>query len=331
MAFCYVLMFLVVGLGLKSSTAVPSNDTEQLRIYTYSNSSAKSFSEHHCIVFNDNRPIYVVGTYGMFGYFEGAFKTNSSTALVAFYEISPYWSHGTPPSSPAFPSKDTPQPRSGFASLAYAENFTSVQGLFGGSSPSDLLGSFASWSATNGREGDPADRTLRRNCLLAKPANITYRALLAAPRPTPSPRSTTAPAAPAIAFRGASGEVRLCPDGPRGVTGNYTYVYQADMPARNATKRAREAGALTPGAIAFTGALPGAAGVAGAWRTHSGPRAGRASTGLFVARPGAGLLGYTCDYSAAAGWPEACLYDEYPTAAPPACGPNPPYPRCAGG
>ena len=29
--------------------------------------------EHHCILFNGALPVYVVGTYGSFGYFEGSF------------------------------------------------------------------------------------------------------------------------------------------------------------------------------------------------------------------------------------------------------------------
>ena len=39
--------------------------------------------EHHCILFNGSVPVYVVGTYGGFGYFEGSFIIQAAAAGTA--------------------------------------------------------------------------------------------------------------------------------------------------------------------------------------------------------------------------------------------------------
>jgi len=36
--------------------------------------------EHHCILFKDAVPVYVVGMYGGFGYFEGSFIISAGAA-----------------------------------------------------------------------------------------------------------------------------------------------------------------------------------------------------------------------------------------------------------
>jgi hypothetical protein len=307
------------------SAATGSSSTEEMSIFTYGLAVNGLASENHCILFIGGRPVYVFGTYGNIGYFEGAFKNGSLMATVSFYEVSFYWSHSSDPSVVS----NTTTPKSGFASWTYSSNFTELRGSFFGSASSELLGSSGVWSASGGIPRDATPSALRRRCLLAKPDAANYRDLLPPVSPDTPPRSRI-PDPAAGAFTGAAGALKLCPDGARGVRGNYSYVYTTDEPARGLLKGAAEAGYLAPGAVAFPSAGVGGYGVAGAWLATAGSRAGRPGTGLHVARPGAGLLGYTCD-AGGGGWPSGCRFDWYEQAAAAVCPPPASYPQCQAG
>ena len=312
------------------STATEPSDSEEIRFFSYTPSPSTLEQEHHCVLFIDGTPIYVVGTYGMFGYFEGAFRNSSTTATTVFYEVSFEWAH----SGVEIPASTTLTPKSGFATLTYQDNFTLIEGMFGGSATSDLKGSFGTWTASAGHPKQATDENLRRHCLLAKPINSSYRALLGGPpfSPFPTPPDGALqgllPGPGSGNFSGPAGAVAYCPDGPRSTAANYTYIYPEDDPRRNVSKGNSERGTLAAGAVTFSGA--GCRGIAGAWLATAGPRAGRPGTGLYVARLGAGLLGYTCD-AASVGWPSACLFVQYGDQGDGACPPPAPYPRCAGG
>ena len=314
-----------------TSVGIDSNLDEEMRIFSYIPSLPGLAAEHHCILFVSGVPVYALGTYGSTGYFEGAFNNDHVTVAVAFYEVSYSWAHSSDPplvSAPVIP-------RSGFASWTYSNNFTELHGSFFGSASSDLLGSSGDWSASGGISQKATSSALSHRCLLAKPDSAAFRDLLLPSHPNSSLRSSL-PGPASGDFRGAAGAVTFCPDGARGVRGNYSYTYVTADPARSIPKGAREAGALAPGAIPFAAA--GGYGVAGAWLASSGPRAGRPVTGLYMARPAAGLLGYTCDSAAGGGggggggaWPSGCRFDRYGEAAAAICPPAADYSYCPGG
>ena len=259
--------------------------------------------EYHCILFDDDEPIYSIGTYGMSAYFEGRVRRGlgdleSSRSNIAWFETS--LAQGAV---------------SGGAVLRYAPNYTSVDGNIGRTGRSDLQGSFGTWTAVDGYEVAATADDIQRRCLLVKASGGTYeQALGIIGRSSPStpvlrdnlpPLTSSLFRTPGGAF-GAS--IRFCPAGDAALAGTYSYSYASPDGPSNIAAGDTEYGTLGQDALPFAGAA--GRGVIGTWASSSGPGAG---TFLYIlhqpdARSPARLTGLYCRTDASGGSPR-CLED----------------------
>lgn len=112
--------------------------------------------EFHCFDSDGGQTTYVRGTYGHFGYFEGAVDAmNNHTFHVNWYES----------------ASGTLTPTMGSATLTYSDNFEEVNGTFWSSGRSDIMDSYGAWYAASGTyvTDDDANATaselMLRRCL----------------------------------------------------------------------------------------------------------------------------------------------------------------------
>jgi hypothetical protein len=167
--------------------------------------------EHHCFDINDGDKIYVRGTYGHFGYFEGAVsEADPQVFYVNWYEN----------------ADGSLTPTSGSAILNYSTSFDEVTGPFWNNGVSDFRGSFSNWHSTGGSffmdDSTIAGRTaILARCLYPGAAHAIARADIAALN-----------GSTAITGESLQGENTLCfmPAGPEGGSwlGAYTYVFDED-------------------------------------------------------------------------------------------------------
>jgi hypothetical protein len=190
--------------------------TTTLYVYDLSDASANTLypqgdKEYHCFDIEGGNKVYVRGTYGYFGYFEGAVDENDPQLFyVNWFET----------------AAGTLLPTSGSATLTYSALFDEVSGPFWSSGTSDFKDSFGSWLSTDGSvfadDSTLAGRTsMLARCLYPGAATVLARADIAALNNT-------------IAVTGESlqGQNTLCymPAGPAGGSwlGTYRYVFDDD-------------------------------------------------------------------------------------------------------
>jgi hypothetical protein len=108
----------VVRSYLNSETVTDSNPTANV--------------EWHCLVVNGKgKPVYVRGTYGRRGYFEG--RVRNGEAEVSFYEVT---------------QGGEMKPASGAGTLKYSEDLETVTGKYWSSGESTLRNSWGDWGIT---------------------------------------------------------------------------------------------------------------------------------------------------------------------------------------
>jgi hypothetical protein len=167
--------------------------------------------EYHCFDVDGGVKVYVRGTYGHFGYFEGAVDaSNPQIFYVNWYEI----------------AGGTLVPTSGSATLTYSASFDEVTGPYWNSGSSDFKNSFGGWLSNNGDffadDSTIAGRTsILARCLYAGASTAIDRADIAALDETV-----------AITGNSRQGENTLCymPAGPEKGTwlGTYTFKFDDD-------------------------------------------------------------------------------------------------------
>jgi hypothetical protein len=168
--------------------------------------------EYHCFDIDDSgNKFYVRGTYGHFGYFEGAVDASDPQVFyVNWFEN----------------AVGTLTPTSGSATLTYTANFDEVNGPYWNTGSSDFQNSFGGWLSINGAVFADDSTIAGQTSMLAR---CLYPGASQA-----LPREDVAALNGTIAVTGEShqGENTLCymPAGP--VTGSwlgtYMYVYDDD-------------------------------------------------------------------------------------------------------
>jgi len=135
--------FSLLILQICAVLAIAAAGVSQTSLYVYNlsdvtrnNNYAAGKVENHCF---DETPsgvkTYVRGTYGNYGYFEGAASANDPMSfLVNWYET----------------SSGTMVPTSGSAYLTYSSDWSQVTGPYWASGASDLMGSWGAWNSNSG-------------------------------------------------------------------------------------------------------------------------------------------------------------------------------------
>jgi hypothetical protein len=212
MSASVLCLLLLVSLG---TAAAGAQSTHMLR-YKLQDASlngqyAEGSNEYHCFDVTDEQRTYVRGTYGFYGYFEGA--VDSADPLV--FHVN-WWETG----------KGTLLPTSGAGTIKYSATFETISGPYWESGSSDMLGSYGVWSAANGtvvaRDNSPSGKqAILQKCLYPGAATARPRTSIAALTQTS-----------AVSGSADTGEVTLCsmPAGPANGSwlGTYTYVYGDD-------------------------------------------------------------------------------------------------------
>jgi hypothetical protein len=230
--------------------------------------------EYHCFdIDGGGNKVYVRGTYGRFGYFEGAVDDSDDQIFyVNWYET----------------AAGTLLPTSGSATLTYTALFDEVTGPYWNSGTSDFLDSFGTWLSTNGAVSADDSTTDGRKAILAKclypgAAQAADRADIAALNGT-------------IAITGESdqGENTLCymPAGPAGGSwlGAYTYQYGDDDGG------GEEMGNYGTNPFAFWG--QSAMGFVGTFHASTGGYAGTQGSNIYTVVADAGktyIVGFYCN------------------------------------
>jgi hypothetical protein len=229
--------------------------------------------EYHCFDVENGDKVYVRGTYGYFGYFEGPVSASDSQVFyVNWYET----------------AAGTLLPTSGSATLTYTALFDEVSGPFWNSGTSDFLDSFGSWLSTAGVAVTDDSSLAGRTSILAK--------CLYPGASTALPRAEIAALNNTIAITGESlqGANTLCviPAGPhKGAwLGTYTYVFDDDDGG------GEEIGSYGTNPFAFWG--KSSMGFIGTYLASTGPFAGLHGSNLYVVVADTSktyLVGYYCD------------------------------------
>jgi hypothetical protein len=167
--------------------------------------------EYHCFDVDAGDKVYVRGTYGNFGYFEGAVDDNDAQVFhVNWFET----------------AGGTLVPTSGAATLTYTGAFDEVTGPYWATGTSDLSGSYGTWGSDTGTEiADDTTASGReqvlQKCMYPGASTATARADIAA-----------LDSVTAVSGSSEQGENTLCymPAGPAGGSwlGAYTYQYGDD-------------------------------------------------------------------------------------------------------
>jgi hypothetical protein len=167
--------------------------------------------EYHCFDVDGGNRVYVRGTYGNFGYFEGAVDGNDAQVFhVNWFET----------------ASGTLVPTSGAATLTYSGTFDEVTGPFWNTGTSDISGSYGIWLSDSGSEiaddtTAPGRAEVLQKCMYPGASTASARADIAALDDTT-----------AVSASSEQGENTLCfmPAGPAGGSwlGAYTYQYGDD-------------------------------------------------------------------------------------------------------
>lgn len=215
--------------------------------------------EYHCFESSGGNKTYVRGTYGYFGYFEGA--VDSSNPLTFFVD---WWDTSSTATGLL--------PNGGSAVITYNSAFTSMEGTYWNAGTSDVLNSFDSWSAKNGILTTDDSTTAGQNMILQK--CLYAGAALAAPRDSVAALTNTK----AISGKSEQGTTVFCmmPAGPAvgPWLGTYYFVYGDDDGGTT------EDGNHGTDGITFWGAS--GMGLTGSWSASTGVYAGDVGTHVYM-------------------------------------------------
>jgi hypothetical protein len=234
----------------------------ELRTYSIQDQRSNSFYsegtfEHHCFNFNNGQRNYVRGTYGSYGYFEGAVDRNNPLLfLINWYETSLATVNGV----------------SGSALLNYSSTWNSVSGISWSSGSSDLNDSYHSWSSNNGTVLADDSSTSGSDLLLTK--CLYPGANYETPRVSISILKDKS-----ITSASSDGTNSFCQVPAGGFSlwfGTYLYHYTLDKDGVKGT----ETGNYGVNSLSFL--LKSGMGVVGEWKAVTGPYAGDHGTNLYV-------------------------------------------------
>jgi hypothetical protein len=229
--------------------------------------------EYHCFNYNNGKRSYVRGTYGSYGYFEGAVDPiNPLSFFLNWYETSLLTLSGV----------------SGSAVLNYSSTWSAVSGISWSGGSGDLDDSYRSWSSSNGTLLADDSTTSGSNILLT---NCLYPgANYATPR-----SSIEILKDKSIASASSDGTNSFCqvPAGGFGLWfGTYLYRYTIDKDGVTGT----ETGTYGVDSLAFL--LKSGMGIVGQWKAVTGPYAGDHGSNLYVvlstSSPKVLVVGFSC-------------------------------------
>lgn len=240
--------------------------------------------EHHCFNLNNNQRNYVRGTYGSYGYFEGAVDPlNPSLFHVNWYETSLTSFYGV----------------SGSASLNYNSSWNHVEGIYWTGSSGDPNDSFRNWSSTNGSYvandlTSSGSQVLLQHCLYP---GVNYE----------TPRDSVAILQDhSITSSSSDGLNTICraPVGGFGLWfGTYRYEYSYDKDGVSGT----ETGNYGLNSLGFL--LKSGIGFVGEWKAITGPYSGDHGSNLYIIQATSSstvsIVGFYCFVDASSSDPVA--------------------------
>jgi hypothetical protein len=264
-------------LTLLTVVATASAATTSLYQYDLSDSAANSnydegSIEYHCFDIDGGATTYVRGTYGNFGYFEGAVDDIDPFVFhVNWYET----------------AAGTLTPTMGAATLTYATDYVSVTGPYWSSGTSDISGSYGPWNSQNGVFNTDDSTSAGQETILQK--CLYPGATVAAARSEVAALSDTS----AVSGSSEQGENTLCamPAGPAGGSWLGTYTYQYTEAEGGSTEKGNYG--INP--FSFWG--ESGMGFLGTWHASTGDYAGDKGPNLYMV-VGAGadtsIVGFYC-------------------------------------
>jgi hypothetical protein len=240
--------------------------------------------EYHCI-----KGESVVGTYGMFGYFQGKYDPATKTAYVNWWETTTM--------------DDGLLPSSGSATLTYSELGTSVVGPFWSSGSIDVFDSWGTWNATNGTQLTADKDSLKNYCFVLSEQDLP---------PTLAKRDQL-PVLHKSYWESEQGQSQFCVTPLTHITGEYSYTYSteemSDLTDDASADNVEEGSYKDP--LIFTSSL--GQGLVTVWEAKTGPVVGAIGTSIYIVVKDAGenkLLGFYCwvndDFER-----EGCVPEEY--------------------
>eukprot|EP00960_Hanusia_phi_P026744 746430-Hanusia_phi.AAC.1 len=262
-------------------------------------------TEHHCILFKDDVPVSVVGTYGMmlkskrrYGYFEGSFKKGDTKALINWWET-------------ATTSDNLLKPTVGSGWIAYNSTFANYDGGVGASAVTASYGTFVTISGSSGSlkidsNAAGADASFSTNCLLARSSNtVGWESRMGTFLPDTTANYFSAggtvderkkmQALASTYWKSEQGANFICINGMN-IDAKYQYTYSAAEADGTIKAGDQERGVYGKDSIALKAAAGDA--MVGTWTALSGPVSGSTGTNLYMVQPGSGgaqLLGFYCN------------------------------------
>lgn len=287
-----VVNFVVAFLAFAAVASAQSTELKQFDLIDSSANSnyAAGSIEYHCFDKDSSgNRIYVRGTYGNFGYFEGAVDSTRDTQFnVNWYES----------------ATGTLVPTSGAATLNYTLAFDAVNGPYWATGSSDLANSYGQWGSENGvfvtDDSTPAGvEEILAKCLYPGVNAVAARDSVAALDGTVS-----------VSGSSAQGQNTLCemPAGTPGGSwlGTYQYVYGEN------DGDATEIGNYGTNPFAFW--VTSGMGFVGSWHASTGPIEGDYGTNLYMVVADAStthIVGFYCSIDASTLERTDCFQEAY--------------------